>query len=279
YDSNTGIWTVSGSVDDVNAALAAVAFTPAADWDQDVTITTQIRDAANAGPANGTITLDVTAVNDAPTVSNLTQTLPYTEDPGSAVALGDIVVTDVDSGDTVTATLTLSNTAAGSLTTGTFGSASSGYDSNTGIWTVSGSVDDVNAALAAVAFTPAANLDQAVTITTQIRDAANAGPANGIITLDVTAVNDAPTVAGVPATVTVTEDSASDLDLSAIAFTDVDNGATLTVTFTAGAGTLAASDGTGVTVGGSSTALTLTGTVSAINTYLDTVGAIKYTSA
>ncbi|OSQ46510.1 DUF4347 domain-containing protein, partial [Thalassospira sp. MCCC 1A01428] len=111
--------------------------------------------------------------NNAPTASNLTQTVPYTEDPGSAVALDDIVVTDADSGDTITATLTLSNTAAGSLTTGTFGSASSGYDSNTGIWTVSGSVDDVNAALAAVAFTPAADWDQDVTITTQIRDAAN----------------------------------------------------------------------------------------------------------
>jgi hypothetical protein len=52
------------------------------------------------------------------------------------------------------------------------------------------------------------------------------------------------------------------------------------VTFSAGAGTLAATDGTGVTVGGTGTAtLTLTGTVSAINTYLDTSGAIKYTSA
>ncbi|OSQ36692.1 putative Ig domain-containing protein, partial [Thalassospira sp. MCCC 1A01428] len=101
----------------------------------------------------------------------------------------------------------------------------------------------------------------------------------GNMSVNVTGVNDAPTVAGVPATVTVIEDSASDLDLSAITFTDVDSGATLTVTFTAGAGTLAASDGTGVTVGGTSTALTLTGTVSAINTYLDTVGAIKYTSA
>ena len=51
---------------DVNAALAAVAFTPAANWDQDVTITTRIRDAAGTGPADGVITLDVTPVNDAP---------------------------------------------------------------------------------------------------------------------------------------------------------------------------------------------------------------------
>ncbi|WP_417842535.1 DUF4347 domain-containing protein, partial [Thalassospira sp.] len=162
--------------------------------------------------------------NNAPTASNLTQTVPYTEDPGSAVALDDIVVTDVDSGDTITATLTLSNTAAGSLTTGTFGSASSGYDSNSGIWTVSGSVDDVNAALAAVAFTPAVDWDQDVTITTQIRDAANAGPANGTITLDVTAVNDAPTASNLTQTVPYTEDPGSAVALGDIVVTDVDSG-------------------------------------------------------
>src|SRR5690606_31706816 len=93
YNAGTGIWTVSGSVDDVNAALAAVAFTPAANRDQDVTITTRIRDAANTGPADGTITLTATPVNDAPTATNLTQTGSFTEDGGS-VALDDIVVTD-----------------------------------------------------------------------------------------------------------------------------------------------------------------------------------------
>ena len=112
-------WTVA----DVNAALAAVAFTPAPNWDKPVAITTQVRDAAGAGPANGIITVNVTTVNDAPTATNLVQNKSYTEDPGVSVALDNVVVTDVDTGNTITATLTLSNPAAGTLSAGTFGSA------------------------------------------------------------------------------------------------------------------------------------------------------------
>jgi len=130
--------------------------------------------------------------NIAPTATHLTQTVNYTEDPGVSVLLEDIIVTDPDSGDTLTATLTLSTPAAGGLTTGTFGAATSTYNAGTGVWTVTGTLADVNAALAAVAFAPAANWDQGATISTRIRDAAGTGPADGTITLDVTPVNDAP---------------------------------------------------------------------------------------
>ncbi|MBC7306360.1 MAG: hypothetical protein H5T80_05415 [Dietzia sp.] len=133
------------------------------------------------------------APNSAPTASNLTQTVSYTEDPGGSVALADIVVSDVDAGETIAAALTLSDAAAGALTTGTFGSATSTYNAGTGVWTVSGSLSDVNAALAGVAFAPAANWSQDVTVATHVEDAAGAGPADGTITLDVTGVNDAPT--------------------------------------------------------------------------------------
>jgi len=40
------VWTVTGSVAAVNAALAAVAFVPVPDNDVDTTISTVIRDAA-----------------------------------------------------------------------------------------------------------------------------------------------------------------------------------------------------------------------------------------
>ena len=81
----------------VNAALAAVAFTPATNNDLDTTIATSIRDAAGTGPADGAITLDVTPVNDPPAATNLTQTKGYTEGAAS-VALDDIVVSEVDTG-------------------------------------------------------------------------------------------------------------------------------------------------------------------------------------
>ena len=207
YDTVTGVWTVTGSVADVNAALAAVAFTPVSNWDQPVSITTQIRDAAGAGPANGTITINIAAVNDAPTATNLTGSKTFVEDPGTSVALDDIVVIDPDMGDTIRVTLTLSDPAAGLLTTGTFGSATAAYNAITGVWTVAGSVADVNAALASVSFTPAANWDKTVTISTQVRDAANTGPASGLITLNAVPVNDAPNT-GNDTLANVAEDSA-----------------------------------------------------------------------
>src|SRR5690606_16261077 len=96
------------------------------------------------------------------------------------------------------ATIALSNSAAGSLSTGTYGTATSTFNAATGVWTVTGSVADVNAALAAVAFTPSLNWDRNFEITTRIRDAADTGPADGTITVTVTPVNDAPVLSGGP---------------------------------------------------------------------------------
>ncbi|MBJ6127082.1 VCBS domain-containing protein [Microvirga splendida] len=151
-------------------------------------------------------TITVEGVNDAPTASNLTQVIAAVED-GGAVALGDIVVADADVGDTVTATLTLSQPVAGALSVGSFGSATPTYDSVMGVWRVSGSVADVNAALAAVTFTPAPNWDKPVSIATQIRDAAGSGPANGTITVNVSPANDAPQLADRNLSLTVAEDA------------------------------------------------------------------------
>ena len=82
---------------------------------------------ANDGAVNSatqTVTLTGTAVNDAPTATNLSAAESYTED--TALNLIDIVVSDVDSAN-VTATLTLSNVAAGSLNTGTSGAVTSTF--------------------------------------------------------------------------------------------------------------------------------------------------------
>lgn len=193
-----------------------------------VTIT-QITDSGasnNTAALNISSTVAVTPVNDAPQATNLTQSKLFTEDSG-ALALDDIVVTDVDAGDTITATLTLSNSAAGTMSTGTYGSATSTYNAGTGIWTVTGSVTDVNAALAAVAFTPAANQDQNFTIATRVRDAADTGPADGTISFTVTAVNDAPALDITPVGSSTFVENGSAVTVFTVAdtvdVTDVDN--------------------------------------------------------
>ncbi|MFX4229840.1 MAG: hypothetical protein ACFHHU_18760 [Porticoccaceae bacterium] len=97
----------------------------------------------------------------------------------------------------------------------------------------------------------------------------------------VSAVNDNPSATGVPASITVTEDTASNVDLSAISISDVDAGSSnITVTIAASAGTLTASSSGGVTISGSTSGtLTLTGTVANIDTHLNTASNIQYTGA
>ena len=88
------------------------------------------------------------------------------------------MVSDVDSAN-VTATLTLSNAAAGALTTATSGAVTSTYNAGTGVWTASGAIADVNALLAGVTFTPALNFNANFTIATSRlrRDRARPSPA------------------------------------------------------------------------------------------------------
>ncbi|MCC5979859.1 MAG: putative Ig domain-containing protein, partial [Salinarimonas sp.] len=63
---------------------------------QDVTITTRIRDAADTGPADGTITLDVTAVNDPPVFSDLTSSATFIEGGASVQIAPDVGIADVE---------------------------------------------------------------------------------------------------------------------------------------------------------------------------------------
>ncbi|WP_413700512.1 hypothetical protein ACLKMH_01060 [Psychromonas sp. KJ10-10] len=211
-------------------ALASVAFVPTTNNDINTSIATHIEDLSGTGPSGGLISLNVSAENDAPTATNLTQVQSYTEG-ASSVALDDIVVSDVDTGETITATLTLANPVAGVLTTGTFGTTSSDYDSGTGVWSVTGSVSDVNAALTAVAFVPTTNNDINTSITTHIEDFSGTGPTDGLISLNVSAENDAPTATNLTQVQTYTEGTSS-VALDDIVISDVDTGETITATLT-----------------------------------------------
>ena len=98
--------------------------------------------------------------------------------------------------------------------------------------------------------------------------------ASGSIT--VSAVNDAPALSA-PASTAVTEDVAS--AITGISFSDIDAGsANVLATFSVPQGTLAAVSGGGVTVGGSATALTLTGSIANINAFL-AASNLTYTTA
>ncbi|PXX12815.1 Ca2+-binding RTX toxin-like protein [Nitrosomonas ureae] len=105
--------------------------------------------------------------NNAPNTFNLSTAEIYK--PNTFLNLNNIVIEDPDSAN-VTAILTLSNVAAGSLSTGTSGTVTSIFDATTGVWSASGALADVNALLADVIFTPVPNFSGNFSIDTSVSD-------------------------------------------------------------------------------------------------------------
>ena len=107
---------------EINTALADMAFEPTTNNDLDITASVVVED-YDGESVDGTLTINVTAVNDAPSATNLTQSLSFTEDDAS-MDIDDIIVTEVDTYvsslddgtlEQITATLTVSDTSAGSF--------------------------------------------------------------------------------------------------------------------------------------------------------------------
>ena len=160
---------------------------------------------ASAGVVTAQMSINVTAVNNAPTATNLSAAEIYTED--TSLNLTDIVVSDVDSAN-VTVSLTLSDITAGSLNTATSGAVTSTFAG--GVWTASGAIADVNTLLAGLTFTPSLNYNSNFTIATSVDDGI-AAPITGTKVVTGIAVNDSAVIAGVD-TGTVTEDDDPDFN-------------------------------------------------------------------
>ncbi|NCB50252.1 MAG: hypothetical protein EOM54_00015 [Clostridia bacterium] len=298
YNTGGG-WTDMGSVSGTSALLlsdaASVRFVPTASnnaaqtatitfraWDRTVGVQgTKVDVSTNGGTtafstATETASISVTAVNDAPAVTTPTA-ITCTDtaaDDSFGNTTGTLLAADID-GTVVSYGISTGTTGGSTDIGGTV------YDvSKTGTYgTLYVKSDDGKYAFvpnAAAINAVASNQSETYTVTAT-DDASSTGSAT--MTVNITGANDTPTVLEVPTTVTAAEDTASDIDLSAVTFSDAD-GDSLTVTLTASAGTFAANSGGSVTVGGSgSGTLTLTGTAANINVYLDTTTNIKYTSA
>ena len=181
-------------------------------------ITVQVTDSLGANYSE-TYTVSVSNVVEAPSATNLSTSESYTED--TALNLTDIVITRGDSA-TVTATLTLSNAAAGSLNTATSGAVTSTYNSTTGVWTASGAVADVNTLLAGLTFTPASNFNSNFTITTSVSDGVLAA-VTGTKAMTGIAVNDAPVLTFISGNANYPENYGAVIVSSSATVTDVDS--------------------------------------------------------
>ncbi len=273
---------------------------------------------ANGGDPDTVANFTVTVTVGAPEIGNLDgDSFSYDEgdgaqllDQGTAATVSDPNSSDFDGGNLTVAITAGGDAAEDVLAIGTAGSVSLSAGMTAGS-TVSVSGVAVGTIAAGgtgagenlvVNFNANATLARAQTLTQAItyRDTDVDNPTTGArtvsftiadgdggtstaasVTVTVDGVNDDPAITGLPADVTVTEDTASNVDLSAATLSDADSGASdIDLTIAAGTGTLAASSGGNVTVAGSGTdTLTLTGAVADIDGFLDTVSNIQYTGA
>jgi hypothetical protein len=231
----------------------------------------------------GTVAIDITPVNDNPASTGFPTTVTAVENTTGSLDLSGLKLNDPDSPDNFTVSLRVAHGTLG------FSGADPAFTitgKGTAVLSLTGTLAEVEAFLNSgrVTYTPATDaLGSGVdTLTFSVDDTDGSGSLQqGSATIDVKPPNAAPTLTGLPDTVTVKEDTASPIDLSGVTLADSDSpGADFYITLVAGDGTLAAVSSGGVTVTGSGTGtLTLTGTVTAIDAFLNATDAITYTSA
>lgn len=182
----------AGTLSCAGGTSRACTYTPATNFNGDVSFTYKVND-GSLDSNTSTVTITVAPVNDAPTVAS-TQTVTTNED--TAITFDLNAGSDIE-GSSLTY-VKLTNPASGTLTC-TGGTSRS------------------------CTYTPAANVNGSVSFTYNVSDGALSSN-TATVTINITAVNDAPTVASTQ-TVTTNEDTALTFDLNAGSDTE---GATLT---------------------------------------------------
>ena len=238
-----------------------------------------------------TASVVVTAVNDAPVVTVSGGSASWTE--GNNVASTPVAVdpgltlSDADGPNPLNATARML-TYFSAQDTLSFVNDGLTMGNIIGTWTVGNgtltltsagnqaTVAQFEAALRAITYNNSSNSPNSTTRTVQfiVTDGSNAQSTAVTRDVSITAVNDSPTINAV-ASLPITEDTQT--ALGQITFSDVDS--TLGVaTFSVGSGTLSAIGAGGVTVGGTATALTLSGTLANINNFIS-ANRLLYTPA
>lgn len=198
---------------------------------------------------------------------------PVNTVPGAQVVNEDtdLPIIGISVGDTDTNLQSVSvSVEYGALTVTLSGTAtinSGANDSNT--LTLTGTLADINNALASLIYRGSSNYNGADTLTLLSTDTGGL-TALDTVAITVNPVNDAPVVTIAPATYSATEQTLLTLQGTGLSISDDSGGATIQATVSVDAGTLTTNAGTtGVAIAGSGTStLTLTGTVAQINDLL-----------
>jgi VCBS repeat-containing protein len=285
--------TFSGTIADLNAYFTTagrITYSPAVNVNGSRVLTVQASDGFQSSSTTSTLT--IAAVNDAPVSGAGGNTLAYTENGAAAAINGSLTLADVDNTTLSTATVSITSgfvstedvLAFTNSNSTTFGNITASYNTSSGVLTLSSSgstatVAQFQAALRAVTYANTSENPSSTsrTVSFQANDGSTASNLT-TSTITVAAVNDAPILSSIPAAFTVTEDVAGNLLFSGTPIADPDS-SSLTVTLSIADGSIAATAGGGVSVGGTAIARTFTGTAAALNTFFTTAGTITYTSA
>ncbi|ERM80577.1 hypothetical protein P872_12685, partial [Rhodonellum psychrophilum GCM71 = DSM 17998] len=234
-------FTASGTLAEINTALAAATFAPTPDLFG--TNAGGISFTANDGTSTSAVasaTFDILGINDDPTFIGLPASITVVEDVSPSYlsnALSAGTFNDVDAGSNdVTLILTVSS--------GTLGFANpqgiiSIIGNGTSVANLVGTVTNIESYLSIntnVSYNPALNLNgvAAATLTVSANDGGNTGSGGGTnvslgqIQIDITPVNDAPTVANPIPNQNATEDAVFNFQFANNTFADVDAGSALT---------------------------------------------------
>ncbi|MDB4819630.1 Ig-like domain-containing protein, partial [Euryarchaeota archaeon] len=256
--------TFSGTVTNINSAIATLTWTSASNDNTDATITMVTND--GAATDTDSLAITVSAVNDLPT-TDTPSTQAGTEDTVfTGYATSDFPFTDVD-GDSITSITITVVESSGNLEKSEDGSSYDAVSANDVIL-----ADDIQH----LKLTPATDSVASVTFTYTVQDGSG-GTDSAVMTTSFAAVNDNPVnTMGTPAA--VNEDVA--LAITGTSIADVDDTSMTSVKLTADRGTftLATSSATYAvgTQGTPASTVTIGGTVSDINVAL---AAITWTSA
>ena len=242
YNSGTGVLTLSGTdtLANYQTALRSVTYANSSDDPNTSarTVSWVINDGlVNSAPATSTI--NVAAVNDAPTVTPSTN-LSYTEGQGSVTLDGGVTVTDPDSASITGATVQITgNYASGEdvLAMAPFGGITAVFNAGTGTLTLSGTDTKANyqSALRTVTYTNTSNAPSALTrtVTWNATDTGAATGAGLTSTITVASINTPPSVTA-GNTISYTENAAPTAITPALTVTDPDSanltGATISLT-------------------------------------------------
>ncbi|SKC23340.1 Putative Ig domain-containing protein [Kosakonia radicincitans] len=203
--------------------------------------TWQVSDGTALSSNTGTMTLNVTPVNDAPIISNTSVSKTINEDSAQTFSAADFGFSDVDNGDTLQSITIVTAPTAGELFIDANNDGVRG-----GGDTLLGNGSVVSAAdISKLTFRPTANANGTgyASFTWQVSDGTALSANTGTMTLNVTPVNDAPTLSS-GATVTLTsttEDVTSSATtvsslLNSAGYGDVDSGASSGIAITATVG-------------------------------------------